>query len=375
MAKPPRQLDGVLDCDSLPLVVDSPSGALRPSGIIPMATLFSSGVSTGGGGGGGGSQTFQQVYNAGGAGPQIIQTDALRLGLQIQDTGFGSGSPLLTITDSTAFVFFQFTSNLLTCNVNSLFFSGITVGGQFFPASDYGANIGDNSNHFFNCAAANFLAGATNMKFTCEAPQGGASPAIFQWNPDGGLSTSLVGLIYQFNIGNEPFQLLEIYNSTEGCFIQGYQGGAKRAGLVFNNLGLIVSDFLGGTAINFLPANNGSQFLGLNNNRWILGAAAMAGGFQSSASPITVNASTDRFVGVSGSGVRSVALPAANTTLRGQEVVVQDTGNSNGTITISPNGTDTINGVNAGVTIAVAFGRKVFFSDGISGWFADVAPI
>jgi hypothetical protein len=97
--------------------------------------------------------------------------------------------------------------------------------------------------------------------------------------------------------------------------------------------------------------------------------------YRSAASTVTV-AVTDRFVGVSGSGARTVNLPAASTCVAaGQEIIIQDIGNSAGAITINPNGTDNINGVNSAVSIAAAFGRKWFICDKSANWYVDVNVI
>lgn len=104
------------------------------------------------------------------------------------------------------------------------------------------------------------------------------------------------------------------------------------------------------------------------------GPVTMAQGFapayRSASSTVTV-AVTDYFVGVSGSGARTVNLPAASTCIKaGQEIIVQEIGGSTGTVTINPNGTDTINGANSAVTLTTtAYGRRTFFCDKSSAWF------
>ncbi len=55
--------------------------------------------------------------------------------------------------------------------------------------------------------------------------------------------------------------------------------------------------------------------------------------------------------------------------LAGQEIIVQDIGNSSGTITINPNGSNTINGVNSAVTIAAVYGSRIFITDGSTNWW------
>ncbi len=109
-----------------------------------------------------------------------------------------------------------------------------------------------------------------------------------------------------------------------------------------------------------------SQFGGRIN-----GTSGFGANYRSASSTVTV-ATSDYFVAVSGSGARTVNLPAANTMKAGQEIIVQDIGNSSGTITVNPNGSDNINGANSAVTIAAAYGRKWFITDGSANWYVDV---
>jgi hypothetical protein len=94
-----------------------------------------------------------------------------------------------------------------------------------------------------------------------------------------------------------------------------------------------------------------------------------AKGYRTAATTVTV-ATTDVYVGVTGTGARTVNLPAANTCLAaGQEFVIQEQGNDVGTITINRASTDTINGATT-TTIAAAFGTKTLVCNGSNAWFA-----
>jgi hypothetical protein len=94
-----------------------------------------------------------------------------------------------------------------------------------------------------------------------------------------------------------------------------------------------------------------------------------AAGYRTSATTVTVT-NTDRYVGVTGTGARTVNLPAANTCLAaGQEIVIQEQGNDVGTITINRASTDTINGATT-TTIAAAYGSKTLVCNQSSAWFA-----
>lgn len=67
------------------------------------------------------------------------------------------------------------------------------------------------------------------------------------------------------------------------------------------------------------------------------------------------------------SAARTLNLPAATTVVM---FIVKDITGSSDTnaITVVPNGTDTIDGVNANRTLADGFGSWLFISDGVSGW-------
>ncbi len=95
--------------------------------------------------------------------------------------------------------------------------------------------------------------------------------------------------------------------------------------------------------------------------------------YRTASSTVTV-AATDGFVGVSGSGARTVNLPACTACKIGQVVIIQETGGSTGLITVNRGASDTINGATT-TTIAVAYGRQILICDGVSAWYADSATI
>jgi len=98
-------------------------------------------------------------------------------------------------------------------------------------------------------------------------------------------------------------------------------------------------------------------------------AQGFAPAYRSAASTVTV-AVTDYFIGVSGTGARTVNLPAASTCkAAGQVFVIQEAGNDAGTITINRAGSDTINGATT-TTISAAYGSKTLTCDGTSAWLA-----
>lgn len=71
---------------------------------------------------------------------------------------------------------------------------------------------------------------------------------------------------------------------------------------------------------------------------------------------------------------RAWVLPPANSLNKGEKIVVADAFSgvsSSNTLTISRNGTDTINGGTASVVLSVAKGFAVFVTDGVSNWGAN----
>lgn len=103
----------------------------------------------------------------------------------------------------------------------------------------------------------------------------------------------------------------------------------------------------------------------------LVSAQGWAPAHRAASSTVAV-AVSDRTVGVTGTGSRTVNFPAASTCVHaGQEIVVVEEGGSSGTITINPNGTDNFNGANSAVTIAAAYGRRVFVCDASANWFVS----
>jgi hypothetical protein len=124
----------------------------------------------------------------------------------------------------------------------------------------------------------------------------------------------------------------------------------------------------GGDVFQIFNSSFGAQFAQFDANG-IQGFGGFATNYRTASSVITA-AITDHFIGVSGTGSRTVNLPAASTCIKvGQEIIVQDVGNSSGTITINANGGDTINGA-ATATIAAVYGSKTLYCDHSSAWFA-----
>jgi hypothetical protein len=84
---------------------------------------------------------------------------------------------------------------------------------------------------------------------------------------------------------------------------------------------------------------------------------------------------TDYLIGVNFAGAVTITLPAASTAAAGFIYAIEDESGVAATnnITITPNGTDKINGVNASVKITANYGRIALYSTGASpgGWFVE----
>lgn len=96
--------------------------------------------------------------------------------------------------------------------------------------------------------------------------------------------------------------------------------------------------------------------------------------YRTSASVVAVT-SADGFVGVTGTGARTVNLPAANTCRVGQVIIIQDVQGDAGIITINRAGADLINGATTKALAATAYARQMLVCDGVSNWFADSVTI
>jgi hypothetical protein len=161
-------------------------------------------------------------------------------------------------------------------------------------------------------------------------------------------------------------------------------GSIGTGSVYFNQMNATNFFVPGGGSLDSSATNAGSVHIGDTNSTSIImgragnktaitGNVTISGSFspafRSAASTVTVSTG-DRFVGVSGSGSRTVNLFATSSAIAaGQEIIVQDVGNSSGTITINPNGTDNINGVNSATTIAAAYGAKTFVTDKSGNWY------
>lgn len=85
-------------------------------------------------------------------------------------------------------------------------------------------------------------------------------------------------------------------------------------------------------------------------------------------------AATDDYIGCDSSGTMAgltLTLPAANTVLSGKRVIVKDEGGSatSKNISLAPNGTDKIDGVNASESLLVNYESITLVCNGVDGWF------
>ncbi len=211
------------------------------------------------------------------------------------------------------------------------------------------------------------------------------------WNTVALASQKSRWIINSQPVSANPISSTIAFSSSEnnGSYVQ--RARIDSAGNIISQGGIFALS--GGTGnirgANFNPGGSSAVVVGTSNttslglgtagtlttvNGGLKAAQGFATAYRSAASTVTV-AATDCFVGVSGSGARTVNLPAANTLQAGGQITVQDVGNSAGAITINPNGTDNINSVNGAVSIAAAFGRKMFVSDGATNWWVNVTTI
>lgn len=75
------------------------------------------------------------------------------------------------------------------------------------------------------------------------------------------------------------------------------------------------------------------------------------------------------------SAVVNATLPAANSVVSGTYYYFKDSIGNFGTnrLIVLPNGTDTIEGLNSGISLRTAWGAVTYISDGISKWFASAS--
>lgn len=164
-----------------------------------------------------------------------------------------------------------------------------------------------------------------------------------------------------------------IYAGATGMMLHSYATGPSAAAFVMSSRGTS-----GARLLSFVSGITGPEVASVD----VFGNVKMSGfapAYRQGASTVTV-LNTDRFVGVTGTGARTVNLPLASTMKPGQELVIQDIANAAGAITINPalgvgGVSDGINGGTGAVTIAAAFGRKWFICDGATNYYTDVSAI
>lgn len=127
------------------------------------------------------------------------------------------------------------------------------------------------------------------------------------------------------------------------------------------------------TAASYAPFNDNANTLGASGARWkgVFNSGRVSGGYRAlSATPAT--ATTDDYIlAFTITGARTLNLPAANACEPGHSIVVQEAANSAVAISITPNGTDKINGVNAAFSVARASGGVMLWTDGSSNWYVS----
>jgi hypothetical protein len=98
------------------------------------------------------------------------------------------------------------------------------------------------------------------------------------------------------------------------------------------------------------------------------GSGAMAASAPGAYPYTVVAGDAQKVLLVDTSSARTLNLPAATTAMY---VVVKDAAGSAqaNPITVAPNGTDLIDGANAAVSLATAYGAWGFISDGVSKWY------
>jgi hypothetical protein len=134
----------------------------------------------------------------------------------------------------------------------------------------------------------------------------------------------------------------------------------------------------------FTPAQ-GEIIVDATNNRMIVGDGATVGGFPAAklsetltntrravSDAATAATASDRTIAYTAlTAARIVSLPAASTYPTGTTLtVVDESGACSSTLAISlaPNGTDTIDGLNSSAIISVAYGSIGLMSNGVSKW-------
>lgn len=354
-------------------------------------------IALGAGGSGGGASTLKLTYAAGAAaadsilaldstrGPMILRDGASTIGnlLQVQNSG-ASTSYLLIAGNATQQIKsaqadgagnvgtrVDTTTNYATGKIFQLMSNAVEKWSWQAATANMPANA--------VLSGASSATNTTALTMTTNVADGASSIAL-KVNNSAALSTAGAKLLSLQSNGVEHVAItlgaLNLLNSSFTNF--GFQN-ANGTGVVGQGSSLYLYSNNSGTLeildFNYLrPSSDGRLALGSSAQRFsgLYNNGALSGKYTNQSGTTYTIGAGDFIVGMSSTSARTVTLPAANAFAAGQLLIVQDEANNAATnnITINRAGADTINAATS-ITITANSGRRLFYSDGTSKWFAQ----
>lgn len=186
---------------------------------------------------------------------------------------------------------------------------------------------------------------------------------------------------------NTAFETIDLHDHTSGKGVQVPTAGINiNADLEFNSSAAKELKFIGLESQGSAPSTNLSVYVDSSNDLYFKNSsgtsvqitngsslAAVGSGVitysEITSSPYSVLTSdAQKILGVNTTTAKTLNLPAATNVMW---FTIKDISGQAATnnISVAPNGTDTIDGVNATATINETYASRVLISDGVSAWY------
>lgn len=188
-------------------------------------------------------------------------------------------------------------------------------------------------------------------------------------------------------LNNTAFETIDAHDHTSGKGVQVPSAGINiNANLEFNSNAAIELSFLGLESQGSAPSTNLSVYVNASNDLYYKNAsgtsvqitdgssiAAVGSGVITYSAPSSfpysvVTGDAQKVLGIDTSTANTLNLPAATNVMAFWVKDISGTAATNN-ITISPNGSDTIDGTNSNYTMDENYSSRLLMSDGTSAWY------
>ena len=167
-------------------------------------------------------------------------------------------------------------------------------------------------------------------------------------------------------LSSNPFIYLD---PTQSSFLQGSSNGSSvhLTAQAANSTVTIQSS----SSVTLSPGTVAQSVVVYQNFATQIGAGLGVGAADVTTTPYTINPKNGSIFGINVAGAATVNLPNNNGSINGLLIIIKDTSGAGATnhITIKPSVTDTIDGVNASVTISTNYGVVRLYNNASTKWF------